>query len=93
MEEAGKINGYHCEACGHTTVTINRDSGTTSFMIACELCGKPASSQFYRVDQTLTPTQEWYRPHDDEAAEAGPMMAQHARLGGLFLRPIKREGA
>jgi len=83
----GKINIYKCPD-GHETITVDRQEGTTSFIIDCEHegCKKEATSSFYRVDQTLTPTHEWYepRPQDEVPAYA----KEHVEMGGLLFRKI-----
>lgn len=82
-----KINVYECEK-GHQTITRDCEEGVTPFMIECEHdgCEELAKSKFYQVDQTLTPTHEWYKPsnyvglHNDEI--------DHVKRGGLLLRKI-----
>lgn len=96
-EEKGAINIYTCPSCGWRAITRNRDDGTTPFMIACE--GKDCeadprvggcTSAFYRVDQTLEPTHEWYRPLSagERKAMKDPALRDHVRMGGLLLRKI-----
>lgn len=92
MSYKGKKNIYTCEKCGFKFVTIDRDEGTTPFITMCQLpgpCGGMTQSSFYQVDQSLTPTFEWYRMTDTEAAEKPASWMQHHLLGGLFLREIK----
>ena len=87
----GKKNIYTCEECGGTFVTVDRDEGTTPFMTLCRVtagCRGAAQSSFYRVDQSITPTHEWRRLTDSEAAEQNPGGMQHHLMGGLFLRPL-----
>ena len=40
----GRINQYECQTCGHITTTIDRDNGTTPFLIECK-GSLPCSSQ------------------------------------------------
>lgn len=87
-------NVYTCRECGHHFVTVDRDDGTTPFMTKCQVleCQGGAQSSFYRVDQSLTPQFEWYRP---DAAEITYMLNSNARehvsKNGLLLRPVKKE--
>jgi ribosomal protein L40E len=97
-EEKGLINVYVCQTCGSQIVTINREEGTTPFMIRCEAttgwrqtrCQGNCFSSFYRVDQKTAPTHEWYRPTTtgERKKLADPAVAEHVRLGGLLLRRI-----
>ena len=48
-----------------------------------------AESSFYRVDQFLGHTHEWYRPASVD--DLDPDTAEHVRNGGLLLR--EREDA
>jgi hypothetical protein len=100
MEEAGKINAYTCEKCQKHTITVNRDAGTTPFLIGCKQpgsCNGTASSRFYRCSQELKPTWEFYKPTPEQVAALDPdepdtpWLIDHARRGGLFFRPIKPE--
>lgn len=88
----GKKNVYTCQKCRDYIVTVDRDEGTTSFMLGCRSprgdCGGMMQSSFYRVDPTLTPTWEWYKPEMEEIKKSTPAMADHAMRGGLFLRRI-----
>lgn len=100
MEEANKINAYKCNK-GHFTITINKDEGTTPFMIACPKCeGKPvlgsgsndgfAYSRMYNVYQFLVPEYEWYKPSEKELKTLNPETRQHVNMGGLIRRKIAR---
>ncbi len=63
-----KINVYTCDK-GHKTVTIDREEGTTPFMISCEVeeCKTGlARSCMYQTDQGQTPTHEWVKMSDNE---------------------------
>jgi hypothetical protein len=64
-EFKGKKNIYECGK-SHKTVTVDRDSGVTPFIIACPDCGQDARSNFYKVDQSLKPTHYWMKMSDEE---------------------------
>lgn len=97
MPEAKRaVNVYRCPH-GHQTVTRDVAEGVTPFMIGCPTCkaaGTPpdergfrsvmAQSSFYRVDQSLEHSHEWYRP--ESTAGLDPDTAEHVRNGGLLLR-------
>lgn len=87
----GRKNMYHCESCGHTLVTIDKDIGTTPFMISCgghNGCeGGTMKSMMYRVPEYLTPAYEWIKPNINEVNER---MKQHVENGGLIIRKIQR---
>lgn len=89
-------NAYVC-AAGHTTITVDRDRGTTPFIIPCPRCKADAQSKFYRVDQASQPTHEWYYPTVE--AELPAVLAkygihqrgaivEHVKMFGLLLREI-----
>lgn len=83
------INQYICPVCGGVITTINRDEGTTPFYLSCRAlpgCSGRMFSQLYQVDQTLTPTHEWYKP---AKIKGTPEMRQHLKAGGLLIREIK----
>ena len=95
-EAAGRVNVY-VFPYGHRTVTRNMAEGVTPFMIGCPPCkaagalrNEPgfrypmAESSFYRVDQTLDHSHEWYRP--ESIVGLDPDTAEHVRNGGLLLR-------
>ena len=95
-EARGAVNVYACPY-GHETVTRNMDEGVTPYMIGCPTCkaaGTPpnekgfrwpmAESSFYRVDQFLAHSHEWYRP--ESTAGLNQDTAEHVRNGGLLLR-------
>lgn len=89
------INVYTCPDCGGETVTIDVDPGVTPALLhrpyaqhrapACR--GLARSSWYQPRPGHPPPAWEWYRPTEEEARAAGPAMAEHARLGGLFIRP------
>lgn len=90
FKNMGRKNAYECEACASYIVTIDRHPGVTPFMIKCERCGQMAKSKFYRVQEWLEPTHEWYRPDDLEGID--PAYFDHLGRGGLVLRPIDGKG-
>ena len=89
----GKKNCYTCQL-GHTTVTIDRDKGVTPFMTKCrhEKCQEIAHSSFYRCDQSLEPTHEWYRPKTSALPNLDGNTLRHVQQGGLLLRKIGGSG-
>lgn len=86
----GTKNRYTCQTCNAWYVTVDRDDGTTPFMAPCQVsfCKGMAQSEFYRVDQSLPATHEWYRASDVEARGMKPNLRQHHDMGGLFLRRV-----
>lgn len=88
MYPVGKKNRYTCQECGFQFVTVDKDPGTTPFMCGCQKpgCKGTAQSEFYRVDQSLPATHEWYRASDVEARGMKPHVRQHHDMGGLLLR-------
>ena len=96
----GKKNEYVC-GDGHRTVTVDRVAGTTPMMVGClrEGCPREAYSAWYKVDQELVPTHEWYAPTDAHLTAmygADPVllsqMRSHVRMGGLDIRKITEGG-
>jgi len=56
MSERGEINGYRCDKCGKTTMTIHIDDGVTPMFLACRAgglepgpatCGGQGTSMMY----------------------------------------------
>lgn len=94
----GRINVYTCKTCGHKTVTIDREDGTTPYIISCDACKNEAYSSFYVCSQGLTPTHEWYKPtgkqltklYDGRTLDA---MMEYVSMGGLDLREIKQKSS
>ena len=86
----GKKNRYTCQTCGYQYVTVDKDDGTTPFMAPCQrvTCKGMAQSEFYKIDQSLEATHEWYRAGQVEARSMKPNSRQHHDMGGLFLRRI-----
>lgn len=90
----GKKNVYKCDGCGKLLVTVDRDDGTTPFMIRCRAttgCTASMISACYRVPQELEPSHHWIRLTDEEATREGHDGQRHHHLGGLFLRAIDVE--
>ena len=97
----GKKNVYECPK-GHTTVTVDRAQGVTSFIIACPECecegeNTEATSRMYRVPQTLIPSHEWYKPTEQDLRDlkadlnsySFDDLMDHVNQGGLLFRKIK----
>lgn len=85
----GRWNAWDCPTCGAVLVSIDRDEGTTPFMLACRAtgCMGSAQSRFYpKGDPPSEPEWEWYRPADGEAVPE--RMQEHVLMGGLLLRRI-----
>jgi hypothetical protein len=85
------INKYTCVACGGFIVTIDREAGTTPFMVRCRAtkkCTAMMESSFYQVDQGLTPAYEWRKPMRDEYRRMSLAMKEHIDRGGLQIYPI-----
>jgi len=89
-----RINVYICQSCGKKTITIDSEEGVTPFMIGCEICDGDMYSSFYKVDQSLIPTHEWYKPTDFNQYPLNhrQAMKQHVADGGLDIRLIKKTG-
>lgn len=86
MALKGRINQYTCEVCGCSITTKDVDEGTTPMFLLCRVtkgCTGRMISSMYRVDQTLTPTHEWYKPRKMPRNLA---MRDHVERGGLMLR-------
>jgi hypothetical protein len=94
MSLQGKKNIYTCEACRGHVVTVDKDAGTTPFMIGCKVtegCNGKMTSSFYRVfDQKMAAAYEWYRPDATEITTLDSATRHHVELGGLLLRKIER---
>lgn len=86
----GKKNIYTCSLCKKTIVTVDRDEGTTPFiLLACKAtsgCNGEMESSFYTCDQSLTAQYEWFRP--GPSMHLSPAVKDHVRRGGLVLRSI-----
>lgn len=88
MSFKDKINVYTCPV-GHQTITIDRDQGTTPFMMGCkhEGCKQMAQSCMYNnAVQSLTPEYEWYKPLDIK--KVPKHFVEHVNMGGLLIRNI-----
>ena len=88
MEKKNAINVYTCEKCSERIVTINREDGTTPFMILCE-CGSMMLSCCYNCPQDLTPTYEWRKPSGREKMFLSACEKEHIKLCGLLRYKIK----
>ncbi len=87
----GKKNIYTCERCAEHIVTIDRDPGVTPFMIPCKCtfhCKGMMRSSFYRVDQSMKPRWEWFKPESVEGLAAWEVA--HVSKGGLMLREVAK---
>lgn len=92
--EDPRVNEYVCSCCERVIVTVDRDRGTTPFLMACKQfggrCPGTTTSRFYKVDQDATrATWEWFKPKTSgERKKIGNDRAlqEHVRLGGLLLR-------
>lgn len=94
----GQVNVYVCQKCGGHTVTIDRDDGTTPFMLDCRAgitlfdpfpkCKGIAESSFYRPDFEHGPPEwEWYAPDVNELHKiTDANTLRHVAMGGLLLR-------
>jgi len=98
-EAANAHNAYTCQTCGFVLVTINRDEGTTPFMLgACrnpvhmDGCPGPMRSNFYRLPPNAPePTWEWYSPNERQRRRLSAWERDHVERGGLLLREIRSE--
>jgi len=86
----GRKNVYTCSSCKKTIVTVDRDEGTTPFILAfCKAtsgCGGEMVSSFYTCNQSLAVQYEWFRP--GPSMHLSPATKEHVRKGGLILRSI-----
>jgi len=85
----GRKNGYTCQVCKKTIVTLDVDEGTTPFMLMCRAtdgCDGIMLSGFYTIPQTLPHQYEWFKPVSDTGYS--PEMVEHLRKGGLDLRKV-----
>jgi hypothetical protein len=83
-----RINQYTCRTCGGVITTVDRNEGTTPWMLACRAtdgCTGSMFSSMYRVAPYLTPEWEWYKPEKLPKGE----MREHVQMGGLLLRKIE----
>jgi len=84
-----KRNAYTCQKCKGTIITVDRDKGTTPFMIECLAkvgCDGDMHSHFYTgpvVNGSLPAAYEWRKPTEKEFAEASVAMKAHFNQGGL----------
>lgn len=90
-----KKNLYTCDGCMGRVVTIDRDQGTTPYMIACRArkdCDGTMYSHFYprKGMEELKPQFEWYRPGRFGRFFIRDSEKRHVDAGGLLLRRIRR---
>ena len=90
MEPRGAKNRYDCQACGKSIVTVNADSGTTPFMVACRAtpgCSGAMYSAMYQIPQTMLAGFEWFKP--SKLKKYDRYDREHIKKGGLILRELK----
>lgn len=93
MSFQNQLNRYTCTSCEGHIVTIDRDDGTTPFMLRCRAtdgCNGMMQSSFYRVPPYAVPTFEWRKPTYTEFRKSSKAMQQHFEMGGLDIHPIKQ---
>ena len=88
-----KKNIYKCKVCKHRIVTIDRDKGTTPFLIGCtkENCKGLMQSNMYRPSHNLDPEYEWYYPTSKQIKNLDPVTKNHVESFGLLMRKIGEE--
>lgn len=86
FDNSARKNAYECENCKSYIVTVDREPGVTPFMVSCGNCNSSATSKFYLVHPSLTPTHEWYRP--ETLDDLSGWSRDHVEKGGLLLRQI-----
>lgn len=94
----GYVNAYVCSEL-HTIITKNKDDGHIPDKIYCPKCDKVAMSMYYQVNQSFSPTIEFFRPTQAETKSATLTMSkeqfdEHTRYlrgGGLVSRLIETE--
>jgi hypothetical protein len=87
-----KKNLYHCDTCQKEIVTIDSDNGVTPFMLLCRAtprCNGMMTSSFYKCNQSLVATFEFYRPETIKGLDRATQ--EHVKQGGLLLRPMTGE--
>lgn len=87
LPPSNKVNIYDCGT--HENVTVDRFVGVTPFVITCPHCKRPATSRWYRVDQSLMPEFEWTQPEPKELGRLPRQLVEHLIQGGLMLKKIK----
>jgi hypothetical protein len=86
-----QLNRYTCRECRGEIITIDRDEGTTPFMLGCratEGCKGMMQSSFYRGVEGA-PTFEWRKPTPHEFAKSSRAMQDHFNMGGLDIHRIE----
>lgn len=95
MSLIGKHNSYTCDTCRKSIITIDRDDGTTPFMLGCRAtagCKGMMQSAFYTgplINAGAQATFEWRKATYKEYVRASREMKQHFDMGGLDIHPIK----
>ena len=84
-----KKNSYKCRKCDTITITVDRDQGTTPFIMRCPECNGEAESSLYRTFQRAIPTHEWYHPTEEEYAKLSIIEKDHVDTFSLLLRKIE----
>lgn len=90
MSLKNQLNRYTCQSCGGSIITIDRDEGTTPFMLGCRAkpgCKGMMQSSFYRGVEGEA-TFEWRKPTLEEHRKSSRAMQQHFEMGGLDIHPI-----
>lgn len=94
----GKKNQYCCISCNRVIVTVDKNRGTTPFVIGCVFpdCDGEMRSGFYHEGfQKLTPKWEWFKPNDKEleriTAEQAQELPPSWREGLIFANQAHRE--
>lgn len=92
VSSPNRVNCYKCNECGHITKTYNADEGVTPMFHSCEKCNSNATSTMFNdIAPEQEPTQEWYRPTLSATSKMSAGMQDHILLGGLDVRPIKKQ--
>jgi hypothetical protein len=87
-----RLNKYTCQNCRGHVITVDRDEGTTPFMIGCMAtpgCDGDMYSSFYK-GVSGEPLYEWRKATPAEYAASSTAMRQHFDMGGLDIHPINR---
>lgn len=88
-------NAYVCDHCASVIITIDRDVGTTPFMLACRYSGRKCpgmmQSRFYHISQQLSASHQWVKPSKSDMRRLrmnkNKPMLDHVNQGGLLLKP------
>lgn len=93
-ETPSGTNCYTCSSCDTITKTVDRDAGTTPFIIGCPSCNGIAKSAFYSdLQPEKAPTHQFIRPTLEKALKMRKKgkegLLGHVLSGGLVLEPLK----